>query len=153
MSSRARSSATATNCATVARRTPPPLAPPAALPPGQPRCPPPERPDPPTRGGGREGRTRAGASPPARGVRSRLESYPWAMPSLLDRALNVGEAKKFKAYQKRVALIRAFEGELEHDSDAEMRERMDALRERAADGDRSAGQLDTLLPECFAIVR
>src|ERR1700704_4875829 len=75
------------------------------------------------------------------------------MPSLLDRALNVGEAKKYKTYQKRVALIGAFEGELEHDSDAELRERMDVLRQRAADGDRSAGQLDALLPECFAIVR
>src|SRR5664280_368043 len=75
------------------------------------------------------------------------------MPSLLDRALNVGEAKKFKAYQKRVALISAFEAELEHDSDAELRARMDALRERASGGDRSAAQLDALLPECFAIVR
>jgi preprotein translocase subunit SecA len=74
-------------------------------------------------------------------------------PSLLDRALNVGEAKKFKSYQKRVALINAFEGELEHDSDAELRERMDALRTRAAGGGRSAGQLDELLPECFALVR
>jgi preprotein translocase subunit SecA len=71
------------------------------------------------------------------------------MPSLLDRALNAGEAKKFKTYQKRVALIGAFEAELEHDSDAELRERMDALRERARDGE----QLDALLPECFAIVR
>ena len=71
------------------------------------------------------------------------------MPSLLDRALNVGEAKKFKAYQKRVALIGAFEAELEHDSDAELRERMDVLRERASDGE----SLDALLPECFAIVR
>jgi|CZKG01.1.fsa_nt_gi preprotein translocase subunit SecA len=71
------------------------------------------------------------------------------MPSLLDRALNVGEAKKFKAYQKRVALIGAFEAELEHDSDVELRERMDVLRSRAADGE----SLDALLPECFAIVR
>src|SRR6202142_2913129 len=71
------------------------------------------------------------------------------MPSLLDRALNVGEAKKFKSYQKRVALIEAFEGELEHDSDAELRERMDALRVRASDDE----SLDALLPECFAIVR
>jgi preprotein translocase subunit SecA len=71
------------------------------------------------------------------------------MPSLLDRALNAGEAKKYKTYQKRVALINAFEGELEHDSDAELRERMDVLRERAADGE----SLDALLPECFAIVR
>jgi preprotein translocase subunit SecA len=71
------------------------------------------------------------------------------MPSLLDRALNAGEAKKFKSYQKRVALINAFEPELEHDSDAELRERMDALRERAAEGE----SLDDLLPECFAVVR
>jgi len=70
-------------------------------------------------------------------------------PSLLDRALNVGEAKKFKSYQKRVALINAFEGEVEHDSDAELRERMDAMRARAAEGE----SLDDLLPECFAVVR
>jgi preprotein translocase subunit SecA len=71
------------------------------------------------------------------------------MPSLLDRALNVGEAKKYKSYQRRVALISAFEPELEEDTDAELRERMDALRERAA----AAEDLDALLPECFAIVR
>jgi preprotein translocase subunit SecA len=71
------------------------------------------------------------------------------MPSLLDRALNVGEAKKFKEYEKRVALIGAFEPELEHDSDAELRERIDELRERARRGD----SLDDLLPECFAVVR
>ncbi len=71
------------------------------------------------------------------------------MPSLLDRALNVGEAKKFKIYQKRVALINAFEPELEHDSDAELRERMDELRARAAAGE----DIDELLPECFAVVR
>jgi preprotein translocase subunit SecA len=69
--------------------------------------------------------------------------------SLLDRALNVGEAKKIKQYERRVALIGAFEPELEHDTDAELRERMDALRERAADGE----SLDDLLPECFAVVR
>jgi preprotein translocase subunit SecA len=71
------------------------------------------------------------------------------MPSLLDRALNVGEAKKFKTYQKRVALISAFEPELEQDTDAELRERMDALRDRAADGE----SLEALLPECFSVVR
>ncbi len=69
--------------------------------------------------------------------------------SILDRALNVGEAKKFRQYEKRVALIGAFEPELEHDSDAELRERIDALRERAGNGE----DLDALLPECFAIVR
>jgi preprotein translocase subunit SecA len=71
------------------------------------------------------------------------------MPSLLDRALNVGESKKRKTYEKRVALIGAFEAELEHDSEAELRERMDILRQRAVEGD----SLDDLLPECFAIVR
>src|SRR5438309_4274419 len=71
------------------------------------------------------------------------------MPSLLDRALNVGEAKKFKSYERRVALIGAFEAELEHDTEAELRERMDELRERARAGE----DLDALLPECFAIVR
>jgi preprotein translocase subunit SecA len=71
------------------------------------------------------------------------------MPSLLDRALNVGESKKRKEYEKRVALIGAFEPELEHDTDGELRERMDVLRERAKDG----ASLEELLPECFAIVR
>src|SRR5579859_5553491 len=71
------------------------------------------------------------------------------MPSLLDRALNVGEAKKRKEYERRVALIGAFEAELEQDTDAELRERMDALRARAKDGE----DLDALLPECFAVVR
>jgi preprotein translocase subunit SecA len=70
-------------------------------------------------------------------------------PSLLDRALNVGEAKKFKTYKRRVALINAFEPELELESDAELRARMDALREQVRDG----SSLDALLPECFAIVR
>jgi preprotein translocase subunit SecA len=71
------------------------------------------------------------------------------MPSLLDRALNVGEAKKYKTYQKRVALIGAFEAELEQDTDAELRERMDDLRARAREGE----SLEDLLPECFAVVR
>jgi preprotein translocase subunit SecA len=69
--------------------------------------------------------------------------------SILDRALNVGEAKKRKEFEKRVALIGVFEPELEHDSDAELRERIDALRERAVNGE----DLDAILPECFAIVR
>jgi preprotein translocase subunit SecA len=69
--------------------------------------------------------------------------------SILDRALNVGEGKKLKSYEKRVALIGAFEPELEHDTDAELRERMDALRERGRQGE----SLEDLLPECFAVVR
>jgi preprotein translocase subunit SecA len=69
--------------------------------------------------------------------------------SLLDRALNIGEGKKFKVYEKRVALIGAYEPELELETDDELRERMNELRARARQGE----SLDELLPECFAIVR
>ena len=51
--------------------------------------------------------------------------------SLLDRALNIGEGKKFKVYEKRVALISAYEAELELETDEELRERTNELRERA----------------------
>src|SRR5689334_21524330 len=68
---------------------------------------------------------------------------------LLDRALNIGESKQFKEYEKRVDLIGAYEPELELESDDELRERFAALRERAANDE----SLDDLLPETFAIVR
>jgi preprotein translocase subunit SecA len=69
---------------------------------------------------------------------------------LLDRALNVGEAKQFRQYQKRVDRISAFEPELEHETDEGLRERMDVLRERVQqDGE----PLDAVLDECFALVR
>src|SRR6478736_3578102 len=66
---------------------------------------------------------------------------------LLDRALNIGEAKQFRDYEKRVARIAAYEPELE--SDDELRERFAGLREQAREGT----SLDDLLPETFAIVR
>ncbi len=69
--------------------------------------------------------------------------------SILDRALRMGEAKKFKAYEDRVGRINLFEEELELESDDELRERADALRERAANGE----SLDDLTYECFALVR
>ena len=68
---------------------------------------------------------------------------------ILDRALNVGEGKQFRRYEQRVAEINAFEPEVELDSDAELRARLDVLRERAHGG----ASLDDLLPECFAIIR
>ena len=68
---------------------------------------------------------------------------------ILDRALNVGESKQFRQYEKRVALINAFEPELELESDDELRERFGVLRERATGGE----DLEDLLPETFAIVR
>jgi preprotein translocase subunit SecA len=69
--------------------------------------------------------------------------------SFLDRALRMGEAKRFKTYSERVGRINLFEEELEHYDDAELREGADALRERARDGE----SLDELLYECFALVR
>src|SRR3954470_7050879 len=68
---------------------------------------------------------------------------------ILERALNVGESKKFKQYERRVALISAFEPELELESDKELRERFEGLREEARNG----RDLEDLLPEVFAIVR
>ncbi|HEY2258912.1 MAG TPA: preprotein translocase subunit SecA [Solirubrobacteraceae bacterium] len=69
--------------------------------------------------------------------------------SFLDRALRMGEAKKFKTYEQRVARINGYEDEFEHSTDAELREAADALRERARNGE----PLDDLLHECFALVR
>src|SRR2546421_635595 len=61
--------------------------------------------------------------------------------SILDRALRIGEAKKFKTYEQRVGRINGYEAELEHYTDAELREAADALRERARNGEK----LDHLL--------
>src|SRR5918997_7032387 len=71
------------------------------------------------------------------------------MPSILQRALHVGEAKKFKTYERRVARINAYEPELELEEDHELRARMDSLRERARNGE----SLEELLYETFAVVR
>jgi preprotein translocase subunit SecA len=69
--------------------------------------------------------------------------------SFLDRALRMGEAKKFKSYEQQVSRINGYEPELEHYSDEELRESVDELRERARGGE----PLDDLLYECFALVR
>jgi preprotein translocase subunit SecA len=69
--------------------------------------------------------------------------------SILDRALRMGEAKKFKTYEQRVGRINGFEPELEHYTDAELKQAADSLRERARGGE----SLDDLLFECFGLVR
>ncbi len=69
--------------------------------------------------------------------------------SFLDRALRMGEAKKFKSYEQRVERINAYEPEMESSTDEELRELADELRERAQGGE----SLDALLPETFALVR
>src|SRR3954467_3091570 len=68
---------------------------------------------------------------------------------ILDRALRAGESKQFKQFEKRVALINAFEPELELQDDDELRARFAVLRERADAGE----DLEDLLPESFAITR
>ena len=69
---------------------------------------------------------------------------------LLGRALNIGESKQLKEFDKRVAKIGAFEPELLDLADADIRARIDALRERVQVQGES---LDDVLEECFALVR
>jgi preprotein translocase subunit SecA len=69
--------------------------------------------------------------------------------TILERALRVGEGKKFKAFEKNVARINDYEPELELESDDELRARYEALRERYLDGT----PLDELLFESFALTR
>src|ERR671921_545450 len=69
--------------------------------------------------------------------------------ALIDRALRVGEGKKFKAFEKNVARINDYEPEFELYSDEELREAADHLRERGRNGE----PLDDLLFESFALTR
>jgi preprotein translocase subunit SecA len=69
--------------------------------------------------------------------------------SILDRALRIGESKKFKDFERNVARINDYEPELELESDEELRERYEALRQRHLDGE----PLDDLLFESFALTR
>src|SRR2546423_516316 len=68
--------------------------------------------------------------------------------SLLDKALRVGEAKKYRGYEQRVARINDYEPEMELLEDDELRGAADELRERARNGE----SLDDLLYETFALV-
>ncbi|MDX6700745.1 MAG: preprotein translocase subunit SecA, partial [Baekduia sp.] len=68
----------------------------------------------------------------------------------------MGESKQFRQHEKRVARIADFEPELELETDDELRERMDALREHVRSqptDDKLESALDEVLPETFAIVR
>jgi preprotein translocase subunit SecA len=69
--------------------------------------------------------------------------------TILERALRVGESKKFKAFEKNVDRINDFEPELELESDDELRRRYESLRERHLNGE----PLDNLLFEAFALTR
>src|SRR3954464_2951327 len=69
--------------------------------------------------------------------------------TILERALRVGESKKFKEFEKKVSRIADFEPELELESDDELRARYAELRTRYQGGE----SLDDLLPESFALTR
>ena len=69
---------------------------------------------------------------------------------LIDRALRLGEGRKFKEHETRVEQINRFEPEFELLADDEIRERADQLR-RAARED--GAPIDEQLPEAFALCR
>ncbi|MFN2617875.1 MAG: preprotein translocase subunit SecA, partial [Thermoleophilaceae bacterium] len=69
--------------------------------------------------------------------------------SILERALRVGEGKKYKQFERSVARINDFEPELELESDSELRERYEGLRRRHLSGE----PLEELLFESFAVTR
>ncbi|HEY8466060.1 MAG TPA: preprotein translocase subunit SecA [Solirubrobacterales bacterium] len=68
---------------------------------------------------------------------------------IIDRALRLGEGRKLKEFQRKVARINELEPEMELLTDEEIRAEADALRERARNGE----PLDDLLPEAFALCR
>src|SRR3712207_7119639 len=61
----------------------------------------------------------------------------------------MGEGRKLKALQQRVATVSALEPEMEELSDSDLRAKTDEFRERLAEGE----TLDDILPEAFAVVR
>src|SRR4051812_7723725 len=69
--------------------------------------------------------------------------------SLLDRALRIGEGKKFKQFEQQVDRINGLEAEMELLEDEEFKTEYDQLRERAANGE----PLDDLVYETFALTR
>jgi preprotein translocase subunit SecA len=69
--------------------------------------------------------------------------------SILDRALRVGESKKFKAFEQNVARINDYEPELELEADDALRRRYEDLRQRHLNGE----PFQDLLFESFALTR
>src|SRR5215208_763206 len=69
--------------------------------------------------------------------------------AIIERALRLGEGKKFKTFEKNVARINEIEPEMELLEDEEIREEYEKLRKRHLDGE----PLDDLLFEAFALTR
>src|SRR5687767_4133464 len=68
---------------------------------------------------------------------------------IIDRALRLGEGRKFKEHENRVSAINAVEPEMELLDDSELLAEANALRERAGNGE----PLDDMIPEAFALCR
>ena len=68
---------------------------------------------------------------------------------ILERALRIGEGKKYRQFERSVARINEREAEVELLEDHELREEYEKLRRRHFDGE----SLDELLFDCFALVR
>src|ERR687894_386528 len=71
------------------------------------------------------------------------------LANLLTKILRMGEGRKVKALQQRVAAVSALEPEIEKLSDAALSAKTDEFRERLANGE----TLADILPEAFAAVR
>ena len=68
---------------------------------------------------------------------------------ILERALRIGEGKKYRQFERSVARINEREAEVELLEDHELRAEYEKLRRRHFDGE----SLDELLFDCFALVR
>jgi len=69
--------------------------------------------------------------------------------SLLERVLRMGEGKKLKMLEEKVALVNAWEPELSNLSDAGLKAKTDEFKQRLVEEE----TLDDILPEAFAVVR
>jgi preprotein translocase subunit SecA len=71
------------------------------------------------------------------------------MAKLFQKALRMGEGKKFKQLEEQVAAINTFEEEVKALSDDGLKAKTPELKQRLADGE----EPDDILPEAFAVVR
>ncbi|MBI5870926.1 MAG: preprotein translocase subunit SecA [Actinobacteria bacterium] len=71
------------------------------------------------------------------------------MAKFLQKALRMGEGKKFKQLEEQVEAINALEPELEKLSDDQLKAKTPELKQRLADGE----ELDDILPDAFAVAR
>jgi len=71
------------------------------------------------------------------------------MPKFLQKALRMGEGKKFKQLEEQVAEINALEDAIQALSDEELKAKTSEFKQRLEEGE----DLDDIMPEAFAVVR